>query len=375
MNEKLVKRGIPATMAALSVTAALALAPPGAAAPDEPDRAARAAKPKVIVDGLDNPRQVTALPNGKLLVAEAGHGASDPSGCVGEGEEMQCIGLTGRVSVVDPAARKRRSVMRKLLSAAGPDGSFAVGSDGASRLGKTTYAIVTWGPPEMFPEGVSGKQSGKLLRQKRDGKLRVVADIAAHEAKHDVDGEGVESNPYAVLALNRNKVLVADAAGDYIAKVNRKGKVRVWAKMKEYGPAVDAVPTVLTEGPDGKVYVGELHSEMPGKARVWRYSRKGKALKSWKGFTTVTGVAVAKNGTMYVSELFGGDCRFDQIPTCFPGRVVKVKPNGKRSHVDVPFPAGVAVQGKKVYVAAFSVAPKGGMGGPDTSGQLWRIFR
>jgi len=358
------------------MVAALALAPPSPAAPDEVDQAPRArADHKVVVKGLDNPRQLTALPRGRLLVAEAGHGADDPSGCVGEGEEMQCIGTTGRVSVVRPDG-KRRTAMRDLLSAAGPDGSFAVGADGAGRLGSSTYAIITWGPPEMFPDGVSGKQSGKLLRQKDGRRLRIVADVAAHEFARDVDNEGIESNPYAVLPLKRDKVLVADAAGDYIARVNRSGKVRVWAKMKEYGPMVDAVPTVLTLGPDRKVYVGELHSEIPGKARVWRYSRSGKPLKSWKGFTTVTGVAVAKDGTLYVSELFGGDCGFDEIPTCFPGRVVRVKPNGKRSHVDVPFPAGVAVHGKKVHVAAFSIAPRAGFAGdPDASGQIWRIFR
>ncbi len=376
MKKKQWTRSGPVGVVAVGLAGALALSTQSTAAPGDPS-AASAARPRhsVVVSGLDNPRQLTALPGGKLLVAEAGHGASDPSGCVGEGEEVQCVGNTGRVSVVDARGR-RRTVMSDLLSAAGPDGSFAVGSDGAAKVGSTVYSIITWGPPEMFPDGVSGKQSGKLLRTTRSGGTKVLADVSAYEFAHDVDGEGVESNPYAVLALGKDRLLVADAAGDYIAKVDRKGKVRVWAKMKEYGKKVDAVPTTLAEGPDGKVYVGELHSELPGKARVWRYSRTGKPLRSWKGFTTVTGVAVAKDGTLYVSELFGGDCGFDQIPTCFPGHVVRVKPNGKRTSIAVPFPAGVAVQGKKVYVNAFSVSPSTGFAGEaSASGQIWRIFR
>ena len=84
------------------------------------------------------------------------------------------------------------------------------------------------------------------------------------------------------------------------------------------------MPTSLSLGPDGYIYVGELHSEQPGKAKVWKYDRRGNPVRSWGGFTTVTGVARGKDGSLYVSELFGGPCTFDQIPACFPGRVVKV---------------------------------------------------
>ncbi len=365
-----------AVVATAATTGALVLAPTtGTAADDVGNPTAKAARHVVVIDGLDNPRQLTALPSGKLLVAEAGHGGDGPTDCVGEGEEAQCFGATGRVRLVTPG-QSSRTLMHGLLSSAGPDGTFGVGSDGAARLGDTVWSIVTWGPPDLIPDGLPGDQAGMLMRSKVGGTPRAVADVSAYEMAHDTDGEGVESNPYSMLALSRNKVLVADAAADHIVKVNRKGKVRLWAQMKEYGPSVDAVPTVLTRGADGDIYVGELHSELPGKARVWRYDRSGKVKRSWKGFTTVTGVTRAKDGTLYVSELFGGGCGFDQIPTCFPGRVTRVKPNGKRRSMPVPFPAGVATVGRKVYVNAFSVSPSGGFGGnPEWSGQVWRIFK
>jgi hypothetical protein len=183
----------------------------------------------------------------------------------------------------------------------------------------------------------------------------------------------VESNPYAVLAL-KHQVLVADAAGDYIASVHG-GKVSTWAVMPEYGRKLDAVPTSLALGPDGRIYVGELHSEKPGKAKVWQFDRQGNAIRSWGGFTTVTGVARGRDGSLYVSELFGGSCTFDQVPTCFPGRVVKVSPNGDRSYRRVPFPAGIAVRNGHVNVAVFSISPAKGFGGnPDFSGAIWRVF-
>lgn len=354
---------------------ALALAAPAVAAANAgqaPPAPPKFAKHKVIAKGLDNPRQLSLTASGNLLVAQAGHGSYKSANCVGEGDEAQCVGTSGKVTVVKP--KKRWSPMRNLLSAAGPDGTFAVGSDGASkRRHGAYYAIMTYAPPDLIPEGLPGKQAGKLIAKKPGGKRHVVADIAGYETAHDPDGEGIDSNPYSVLALRKN-VLVADAAGDTIYRV-RRGKIRVFHKMKEYGKKVDAVPTTLAKDPrTGNILVGELHSEIPGKAKVWSLNRRGKVVRTWRGFTTVTGVARSKNGTLYVSELFGGKCGFEQIPKCFPGRVVRVKPNGKRRTYKVPFPAGIVVKRGKPYVAAFSIAPtKGAMGSPTWNGQIWRL--
>ena len=364
----------PATLITCAV-GAFALALPMVTAADAgqaPPARPAFAKHKVVAKGLDNPRQLSLLPSGKLLVAQAGHGSYKPRNCVGEGEEMQCVGTSGKITAI--GKHGRWNPIAHLLSAAGQDGSFAVGSDGASkRRNGAYYAIITYAPPDLIPEGLPRKQAGKLIARKPGGKAHVVADIAGYEAAHDPDGEGVESNPYSVLAL-RKKVLVADAAGDTIYRV-RHGKVRVFHKMKEYGKKVDAVPTSLAKDTrTGNILVGELHSEIPGKARVWSLNRRGKVVRMWRGFTTVTGVARSKNGTLYVSELFGGKCGFEQIPNCFPGRVVRVKPNGKRKTYKVPFPAGVVVKHGKPYVAAFSIAPAtGAMGNPNWNGQIWRL--
>ncbi|MDN5852580.1 MAG: ScyD/ScyE family protein, partial [Actinomycetia bacterium] len=247
---------------------ALALAAPAVAAANAgqaPPAPPKFAKHKVIAKGLDNPRQLSLTASGNLLVAQAGHGSYKSANCVGEGDEAQCVGTSGKVTVVKP--KKRWSPMRNLLSAAGPDGTFAVGSDGASkRRHGAYYAIMTYAPPDLIPEGLPGKQAGKLIAKKPGGKRHVVADIAGYETAHDPDGEGIDSNPYSVLALRKN-VLVADAAGDTIYRV-RRGKIRVFHKMKEYGKKVDAVPTTLAKDPrTGNILVGELHSEIPGKAK------------------------------------------------------------------------------------------------------------
>jgi hypothetical protein len=55
------------------------------------------------------------------------------------------------------------------------------------------------------------------------------------------------------------------------------------------------------------------------------------------------------------------------------GVVTRVSASGKRTNMDVPFPTGLALDGKNLYVSAFSIAPAAGLGAPGTSGQVWRI--
>jgi hypothetical protein len=105
---------------------------------------------------------------------------------------------------------------------------------------------------------------------------------------------------------------------------------------------------------------------------VLKYDQDGNLLRSWHRFTTVTGVAVGKRGALYVSELFAGCPPNDQ--TCIPGRVTKVAPDGTRTSVEVPFPAGIVVAKQRLYVNAWSIAPaKGAFGNPQFSGQVWRF--
>jgi hypothetical protein len=315
----------------------------------------------VVRSGLDNPRQIQLLRSGRLLVAEAGHGASSPDGC----SEQGCVGNTGQVTLLTGRASRAVPVIDGLLSLAGPDGTFATGADGASkRPGGPYVAIIGEGP---------GRQGARLVARGPRGGVRVIADIGRYEARHNPDGEIVESNPYSVLAL-KHRYLVADAAGDAILDVRPSGRIRTWAVLPEYGRRVDAVPTSISLGEDGRIYVGELHSEQRRKAHVLQYDLAGNLQRRFRGFTTVTGVDRGADGALYVSELFGGTCGFDDIPTCFPGRVVKVWPNGRRTSLPVPFPAGIAVDRKRVLVSAFSVSPGAGFAGnPDWSGAIWRL--
>jgi len=334
------------------------------------DASARGGPPvRVVVDGLDNPRQMHLLRDGTVIVAEAGHGSYDKDNCGGG----VCIGRTGKIGRLKDGGYERK--VKRLISGAGKDGTFATGADGVARRapGKL-MPVMTYAPPEFIPSDTPGKrQLGKLLINRPVGEKSVLADISRFERRHDPDGEGFDSNPYAGLGL-QNKTLVADAAGDYIAAVRPGGKVRLWTTLPEYGKRVDAVPTVVSRAANGNILVGELHSEQPDQAKVLVYDRGGNRVNAYKGFTTVTGVARTKDGTLYVSELFGG-CGPDSGPDCTPGRVIRVERDGTRSRLKVPFPAGIVARGERVLVAAFSIAPAKGAfgGGAKASGQIWEL--
>ena len=355
------------------------------------------AGPTVIATGLNNPRQLSLPVDQALLIAEAGKGGTT---CQGSGQNQMCVGSTGSVSVrflpQRDAPRLQFRVVKDLLSAAGGDGSFAVGSDGVShRVGGPLFIQETYAPPDVVPAPF-GAQAGQLLVARPWGSARPFANISAYEIAHDPDGQGVDSNPYAVLAL-RDRVLVADAAANTVFSVNRDGEVSVFhvfpnivnsvtttatAGWPGYDPTPDFpganfVPTSLAADEHGDIYVGGLASELPGQAQVVRLDGdSGKVEKTWTGFTTIAGVAVGRDHSLYVSQLFAPQAA--PIDPMVTGVLTKVSSEGTRTNKDVPFPAGVAVDSwNNVYVSAFSVAPDTGLvGAPpgvDTSGQIWRL--
>jgi hypothetical protein len=340
------------------------------------------AGPTVIANHLNNPRQISLPVDQALLIAEAGRGGPN---CQGEGEDQFCAGDTGAVSVRFLPQRDEGptlKLVKGLFSGAGPDGSFAIGSNGAS-----------YGHGQIF---IVSDMEGQLLSARPFRTAEVFAKIRAYEEANDPDGMGVDSNPYAVLAL-RDKVLVADAAANTVFQVNRHGDVSVFhvfpnivndvtttptAEWPGFDPTPEFpgahfVPTTITEGPRGEIYVGGLASELAGQGQVVRLNRwSGEVEKTWSGFTTVTGVDAGKDGSLYVSQLFAPQAA--PIDPMVGGVLTKVSRDGTRTDKDVPFPAGVAVDSwDNVYVAAFSVAPDTGFAegppGVDTSGQIWRL--
>ncbi len=207
----------------------------------------------------------------------------------------------------------------------------------------------------------------------------------------------IESNPYAVADEGYGSVLVADAAGNSIVRVAngnvstvavlppimqkldkaalRKEVRRINRKLERQGKdpvpadsldacighkyASNPVPTDVEIGPDSDFYVSTLPGapELPGTAKVFKIDSATGALSIvGKGLTGGTDLAVADNGAIYVTELFGFS-----VAKFAPGSSTVTK----RTFVDCPTAVEIDSAGD-VLVA------RGGLCGPD-AGEIIRL--
>jgi sugar lactone lactonase YvrE len=145
-----------------------------------------------------------------------------------------------------------------------------------------------------------------------------------------------------------------------------------------------SVPTALTRGPDGALYVGEFVGEnvqpKPA-ARVFRIVPGRRGVRRTRieifrtGFINISGLAFDSRRNLYVTEL--GTDPTGQSPA---GDVVRVTPGNRRTRLAgsaLFFPTGGAVRGRFLYVSNWSVltGDPGPQGSPfaGQSGTVVRI--
>lgn len=259
---------------------------------------------KVLLDGLSSPKGLAVDLDGNPVVAQ---GAFGPPGPV----------------LVYPLTGPDRGV------------PFAVTEDvslvdvAVSPLDGTGWAI-----------GMGEDEHVVLFHQLADGTIEQPLDITAYQVTdpdpfdHDDPPFPEESNPYGLWILPNGDALVADAAGNDIIRVSPAGDAFTVARFdleeistdhlseEEFGPLpptllAEAVPTSVTVGPDGAIYVGELKGFpfRPGTSHVWRIEADAEgALCSvttpdpdcsiyLSGFTAIQDIAFGQGGRLYVYEL------------------------------------------------------------------------
>ena len=356
----------------------------GTASAVAPAAGGERARVTTVVSGLDNPRDLAFAGDGKLYVAEAGHGGRT---CVGPAGGQTCVGFTSGISRVNVTRSSSRRIVSGLVSTAGPDGSFATGLDGISILGERIFGIET-GNSVSVPSGVlppsiearAKRQLGRLIVANDEGRWNTVANVGDRDFrwsdhhKHLVPGQFPDANPYGVLAL-RGTRWVVDAGSNTIDRIGKNGEVRV-AKFIPNPPSSDAVPTCIDRGWDRALYIGELTGggNRPGASVVWRYAPETGRLTKWAtGLTAVTGCGFAPNGKFYATE-FSSLGLDNAAPNT--GRVVLVRPHSDRPITIVgglSFPGGFAAgRDGSLYVSNWSVAPATGPPGAPT-GSVVRI--
>ncbi len=306
--------------------------------------ASSAPAPMVVASKLNNPRGITFGPFGGLYVAEAGRGGRK---CSKDG----CIGYTSGVArIVDSALEGR--VGRRIFSGAGPDGSFAGGATDVVFDSQNRPVVVTNGVP---PSGVPKKarrQSAQIARV-HGRRFTTLARVDAIEKQQNPDGQDVNPNPYGVERIG-GTFYVMDAGGnDVLAVDERTRKVSVAAVIPNPAKKVQPVPTAITVGPDGALYIAEL-APGPNVGEVIRLVPGGQPTAVATGLPSATGIAIGPDGSIYLS-LFGEG---GEETKPFSGSVLKIAPDGARSTIagGLNFPAGITIgPDGDLYVANNSV--------------------
>jgi hypothetical protein len=332
-----------------------------------------------------------------MYVVEAGVGGRHK--CLGTGRTRVCIGLTGTITRVEDAGKKR--VVTGLWSGARPDLGQAQGPADVFVRGNTYYVLLGNGgiSPQGFNAlGPDGAVAGDLISTP-PGKAApaVIVNLAAVEADRNPDrgaGPGakygspsIDSNPYAFVPYRRGFAIV-DAGGNDLIWVGPNGKVRVLAVFptrrarltsvlaRQIGtPAAraitaQAVPSSVAVGPDGALYVGELTGWPfePGSARVWRIVPGERATVYASGFTNISDLAFDGDDLLVLEMATLG-----LLAPHSPGALIRVAPNRNRTVVareGLVAPTGVEVSRGFAYISNRGVSPGTG---PGPHGELVRV--
>ncbi len=313
---------------------------------------------RVAANHFNNPRGVSLSPDGRYLyIAAAGTGGSKCIRVAGKGQT--CTGTTGSIMRFDLATHARQKLAGRLPSFAKSDGTFATGADGVSAAPDGSVFGVETGAPSFVTQllpASSRKLVGSVL-QLRGTAAKAAGNVAAFETKHDPDGQGLASGPYALAAASAATQYVADAGGNDVLQVGG-AKVSLLDVLPNLG-AARATPTAIAIGPDGLLYVGESLGGVGGSGQVVQILPGGIERVYATGFDRISGLAFGPAGVLYVTEL--------STSTLDPGShgdVVELMPLALGRCVvpfsdQLSFPAGGAVSpdGQTLYAANNSVLP------------------
>ena len=346
----------------------------------------------VIASNLDNPRHLTFGPAGELFVAEAGQGG--PGACLPnpEGGDPVCYGQSGGVSkIMDPASATPIQMvvvddMPSLASITGTDPGFAaigphdVAFDNVGNM----YALTGLGADPLARTGEL-LNLGHLVEIGMSGAWTNTVDVAAYEVSANPDGGLLDSNPYAMKAVD-DGFLVVDAGMNALLHVDATGVISTLATFptrnvpNPFAPGdvpMQSVPTSVAVGPDGAYYVGELTGfPFPvGGANVYRVVPNEAPEVYASGFTNIAAVEFDGDGNLYVLEI----AQNGLLSGNFTGALIRVTPWGtqeKLASEGLVAPTGLAIRwdgtGYNAYISNFGVFPSSDVAGPPT-GQVVRM--
>jgi hypothetical protein len=320
----------------------------------------------VVASGLNNPRGLDFAPNGALFIAEAGMGGDGPTVTRPAPMPPLRFGLSGSVTRVFNGTQTRIVTGLPSLAPAGGASAFGPSDISFGQNGNAAFTVGLGQNPSvrtnLIAQGAAAEAMGTLWQLNQNGKIKLVADLAAFEADNDPDGHGPDSNPNGVLS-DRNADYITDAGANALLEVSVSGKISVVAifpnRPSPSGSPMQSVPTNVVRGPDGAFYVSELTGfPFPaGAARIYRVVPGSLPTIYAQGFTNVIDLEFDPQGNLYVLEI-------DQNGLSTPmvtGRLARINASNQTvvtiASTGLVMPGGMAIgPDGAIYVSNFSTA-------------------
>ena len=282
------------------------------------DAAAEAApiyKAKTLATGLESPRGVAIAPNGNLVLSEAGRGGNGSCLTSGSGNSV-CYGTSGALGLFNFSTSTYSRAITGLPSLARQDNY--TDATGLNKLtfngsGQLMGVFGNEGGASPLP-GPKGQWFGQTVSINLAGStVTPLANITAFEVSNNPHPTAVDSNPWD-LVVHGSDTYVTDAAGNSLVKAdsaNQVSLVHVFPNKNVNTPGFPAevsaqtVPTGLTIGSDGALYIAQLSGFpfAPGSADVFRYDFvKNQFTTFASGFSNLVDIAAGPDNSLYLLQ-------------------------------------------------------------------------
>jgi hypothetical protein len=161
-----------------------------------------------------------------------------------------------------------------------------------------------------------GSAFGRLVRVVLpSGSARFVADLVAYENLANPEPRLLDSNPFAVLAMP-GAALIVDAGGNDVLMFEEDTRALSTLAVLPNDPSVsadgDQVPTAITAGPDGTLYLGQLTGApfRDGAAKIYRFVPSAlpdqTLVPICSGFKAIISLAFDSQGNLFVLQHSSG---------------------------------------------------------------------